>query len=70
VAQKKSLRQTNYRSDSKFVLTSSDLANLGAEELSVALEAHLSAAKQISHGRDRLLGIAGAGTNGEDQIAE
>jgi hypothetical protein len=52
----------------KFV--SLKLANLGAEEFAVALEANFSAAEKISHRRDRLLGVASARTNGEDQIAE
>jgi hypothetical protein len=46
------------------------LADFGAEEFAVALETHLSAAEEISHCRDRLFGIAGAGTDGEDEIAE
>jgi hypothetical protein len=46
------------------------LANLGAEKFAVALEFHFSAAEQIGHSRNCLLGIAGAGTDGEDEIAE
>jgi hypothetical protein len=46
------------------------LANLGAEKFAVALETNFSAAEKISHRRDCLLGVAGARTNGENQIAE
>jgi hypothetical protein len=46
------------------------LANFSAEKLAVALEANFSAAEKVSHRRDRLLGVGGARTNGEDQIAE
>jgi hypothetical protein len=42
------------------------LANFGAEEFAVALEANFSAAEKISHCRDSLLGVGGARTNGED----
>jgi hypothetical protein len=44
----------------------SDLADLGAEEFTVALETHLAAAEQISHSRDRLLGIGSARANGKN----
>jgi hypothetical protein len=46
------------------------LADLGAEKFAVALKLYFSAAEQISHSRNGLLGVAGAGTDGEDQIAE
>jgi len=66
---KKSLRQNNPPERfEKFA--SIKLANFGAEEPAVALEANFSAAEKISHRRDRLLRIGGARTNGENQIAE
>jgi len=69
VAQKKSLRQTIRRSDfEKFWFVS--LANFGAEEFAVALEAHPAAAEQVGHSRDRLLGVGGARTDSENQIAK
>jgi len=46
------------------------LANFGAQELAVALEAHFSTAQQVCHGRDRFFRVFGAGTNGEDEIAK
>ena len=46
------------------------LANLGAQEFAVALDAHFSAAQQISHGRDCFFSIPGAGTDCEDEIAK
>jgi hypothetical protein len=46
------------------------LANAGAIKATVALHPHLAAAEKISHRGDRLLGIFGAGADGENQIAE
>jgi hypothetical protein len=46
------------------------LANLGAEKLAVALEAHFSASQKISHCRDRFFRVFGAGTNRENQVAK
>jgi hypothetical protein len=52
------------------VLAGARLANLGAEKFAVALETYLSAPEKVSHSRDRFLRVAGAGTDGEDQIAK
>jgi hypothetical protein len=52
------------------LLANDSLANLGAEEFAVALETYLSAAEKVSHGCYCLLGVGGAGTHGEDEIAE
>ena len=52
------------------VPVASDLANLGAKEFAVALQAHFSAAEKISYGCDCLFGIAGARTNGKDQVTK
>jgi hypothetical protein len=46
------------------------LANPGAIEATVAFHPHLAAAEKISHRSDSLLGIFGAGANGENEIAE
>jgi hypothetical protein len=46
------------------------LANLGPQEFAVTLDAHFSAGQQISHGRDCFLRVPGAGTDGEDKIAQ
>jgi len=46
------------------------LANLGAKESTLALDADFAAAQQIGYGCDCLFGVFGAGTDGENQIAE
>ena len=46
------------------------LANPGAIEATVAFHSHLAAAEKISHRRHSLLGIFGAGADGENEIAE
>ncbi|OLD70746.1 MAG: hypothetical protein AUG90_00700 [Verrucomicrobia bacterium 13_1_20CM_4_55_9] len=46
------------------------LANLGAQEFAVALDAHFSAAQQVSHGRDRFFCVLRAGTDCQDEIAK
>ena len=52
------------------LLANDRLANLGAEEFAVALEAQPAAAEQVGHSRDRLLGVGGARTDSENQIAK
>jgi len=46
------------------------LANLGAQEFAVALDAYFSAAQQVSHGRDRFFCVLRAGTDCQDEIAK
>jgi len=46
------------------------LANLGAQELAVALDAHFSAAQEVSNGRDRFFRVLRAGTDCEDEVAK
>src|SRR3977135_3518805 len=70
IPQKKSLRGTNHRSDLESRLSIFALANAGADKTAVLLNAHFSAAKQISHRCDGLFWILRARTNGENQVAK
>jgi hypothetical protein len=45
-------------------------ADARAAELSVVLHPDLTAAEKISHRSDGLLGVFGAGTDGENEVAE
>src|ERR1700730_400344 len=68
--QKKSLRGTNHRSDLESRLSIFALANAGADETAVLLNAHFPAAKKISHCCDGLFWILRARTDGENQVAQ
>ena len=46
------------------------LANLGPDDLSVVLEFDLTAAEQVSHGRDGFFCALRARTDREDQVSE
>jgi len=46
------------------------LANARARVAAVVLDANLTAAEQIGHSGDGLLGVFGAGADSQDQIAE
>jgi hypothetical protein len=46
------------------------LANAGAIKTPVAVHTHLSTAEQIRHRGNGLFGVFGAGTHGENEIAE
>jgi hypothetical protein len=46
------------------------LADLGAEKFAVALDAHFSAGQQVSDGCNRFFRVRGAGTHGQDEIAQ
>jgi hypothetical protein len=46
------------------------LANLGAQELAVALDAHFSAGQEVGHGCDCFFCVLGAGTHCEDEVAK
>jgi hypothetical protein len=48
----------------------SRLANAGAGKPAVVFDADLTAAEQVGHRRDRFLGVFGAGTHRQDEVAE
>jgi hypothetical protein len=55
---------------SKKLFRRSRLANAGAREAAVVFDADLAAAQEISHCRDRFLGVFGAGTHGKDEVTQ
>lgn len=57
-------------SDSESRLAAVKLANLSAEQLTVALHTDLAAAQQIGHCGDCFLTIFGARTNRENEVTE
>ena len=65
------LWRTNRRGDvPRSSVTMKFLANPGAIEATVAFHPYLAAAEKIGHRSNRLLGVFGAGADGEDEITE
>jgi hypothetical protein len=62
--------QKNCRSDFRKSIFDLRLANLGAQEAAIALQANFATGQQIGHRRDRFFCAASAGTNGENQITK
>ena len=70
VQKETSLGRTDRRSDASRRMRRKVLANPSAIEAPVALYAHLATAEQIGDGRDRFLGVLGAGAHREDEFAK